>query len=107
MRTARDEKKEEWYFSIVDVVGVLTEQPDARRASSYWAVLKNRLSEEGASELLTNCKQLKMKAQDGKNRLTDVADTEGILRIIQSFPQKRRSLSKCGLRRSAGNTLNR
>ena len=86
IRTAWDEEKEEWYFSIVDVVGVLTEQPDARHASTYWAVLKKRLNEEGASELLTYCKQFKMTATDGKKRLTDVADTEQLLRIIQSIP---------------------
>ena len=86
IRTAWDEEKEEWYFSIVDVVAVLTDQPDARHASTYWAVLKNRLKEEGANELLTNCKQLKMTAADGKRRLTDVATTEQLLRIIQSIP---------------------
>lgn len=86
IRTAWDEEKEEWYFSVVDVVAVLTDQPDARHASTYWAVLKNRLKEEGADQLLTNCKQLKLTAADGKKRLTDVADTEQILRIIQSIP---------------------
>ena len=86
IRTAWDEEKEEWYFSIVDVVAVLTDQPDARHASTYWAVLKNRLKEEGANELLTNCKQLKMTATDGKRRATDVADTQQLLRIIQSIP---------------------
>ena len=86
IRTAWDEEKEEWYFSVVDVIAVLTDQPTARNASTYWAVLKKRLKEEGASELLTNCKQLKMRATDGKMRLTDVASTEQILRIIQSIP---------------------
>jgi hypothetical protein len=86
IRTAWDEEKEEWYFSVVDVVAVLTEQPTQRNASTYWAVMKNRLKEEGANELLTNCKQLKMSAEDGKMRLTDVADTEQLLRIIQSIP---------------------
>ena len=86
IRTAWDAEKEEWYFSIVDVVAVLTDQPDARRASTYWAVLKKRLNDEGAGQLLTNCKQLKMTATDGKKRLTDVADTEQLLRIIQSIP---------------------
>ena len=89
IRSAWDEEAEEWYFSIVDVVGVLTEQPDARHASTYWAVLKKRLNEEGASELLTNCKQLKLKASDGKRRATDVANTEQLLRIIQSIPSKK------------------
>lgn len=86
IRTAWDEEKEEWYFSIVDVVGVLTEQETQRNASTYWAVLKKRLKDEGANELLTNCKQLKMTATDGKKRLTDVADTAQLLRIIQSIP---------------------
>ena len=81
IRTAWDAEKEEWYFSIVDVVAVLTDQPDARHASTYWAVLKKRLNDEGA-----NCKQLKLTATDGKKRLTDVADTEQLLRIIQSIP---------------------
>ena len=73
IRTAWDEEREEWYFSIVDVIGVLTEQPNQRGASNYWAKLKQRLKEEGADQLLTNCQQLKMKATDGKRRLTDVA----------------------------------
>ena len=89
IRTAWNEDEEEWYFSIVDVVGVLTEQKNARSASTYWAVMKKRLKEEGANQLLTNCKQLKMMAQDGKKRLTDVANTEQLLRIIQSIPSKK------------------
>ena len=90
IRSAWDEENEEWYFSIVDVVAVLTEQPDARRASTYWAVLKKRMKEvEGAVELLTSCKQLKLKAVDGKRRSTDVANTEQLLRIIQSIPSKK------------------
>ena len=86
IRTAWDEEKEEWYFSVVDVVAVLTDQPDARHASTYWAVLKKRLNNEGAGQLLTNCKQLNMTASVGRMRLTDVADTEQLLRIIQSIP---------------------
>ena len=89
IRTAWNEQEEEWYFSVVDVVGVLTEQDSPRSASTYWAVLKKRLLEEGAEELLTNCKQLKMKSADGKMRLTDVANTEQLLRIIQSVPSKK------------------
>ena len=85
IRSVWDDEKEEWYFSVVDVVGVLTEQENARGSSNYWAVLKKRLKEEG-NELLTICKQLKMKAADGKMRLTDVADMQGIFRIIQSIP---------------------
>lgn len=86
IRTAWDAEREEWYFSIVDVIAVLTDQKTPRSASTYWAVLKKRLKDEGANELLTNCKQLKMTAADGKKRLTDVADTEQLLRIIQSVP---------------------
>ena len=72
--------------AFVDVVSILTEQPTQRGASNYWAKLKERLNAEGASELLTNCQQLKMVAEDGKMRLTDVADTKQILRLIQSIP---------------------
>ena len=87
IRTAWDEEKEEWYFSIVDVVAVLTDQPDQRGASNYWAKLKQRLKEEGADQLLTNCQQLKMKSpKDGKRYNTDVADPEQLLRIVQSIP---------------------
>ena len=89
IRTAWHEQEEEWYFSVVDVVGVLTEQESPRSASTYWAVLKKRLNDEGANQLLTNCKQLKMKSADGKMRLTDVANTEQLLRIIQSIPSKK------------------
>lgn len=85
IRTAWDAEKEEWCFSVVDVVAVLTDQPDQRHAAKYWSVLKTRLKQEG-SELPTNCSQLKMTAVDGKRRLTDVADTEQLLRIIQSIP---------------------
>lgn len=87
IRTAWDEDKEQWYFSIVDVVAVLTDQADQRGASNYWAKLKQRLKEEGADQLLTNCQQLKLKSpKDGKRYKTDVADTEQLLRIIQSIP---------------------
>ena len=86
IRSAWDSEKEEWYFSVVDVVGVLTDQPTQRGASNYWAKLKQRLKEEGGNQLLTNCQQLKMTAPDGKKRLTDVADMEQLLRIIQSIP---------------------
>lgn len=86
IRSAWDVEREEWYFSVVDVVGVLTDQKDQRGASNYWAKLKQRLKAEGADELLTNCQQLKLKSKDGKRRLTDVADTEQLLRIIQSIP---------------------
>ena len=82
VRTAWDDETEEWYFSIVDVVAVLTDSPNPRK---YWSVLKTRLKKEG-SELATNCRQLKMKSTDGKMYLTDVADTHQLLRLIQSIP---------------------
>ena len=85
IRTAWDEEKEEWYFSVVDVISVLTEQPDYQAARNYWKVTKKRLKDEG-NETVTSCNQLKMTASDGKKRLTDVADTEQLLRIIQSIP---------------------
>ena len=95
VRTAWNEEEEEWYFSVVDVIGILTDQPDSRRAAKYWSVaakywsvLKIRLKAEG-NELTTNCSQLKLKATDGKRRLTDVANTEQLLRIIQSIPSKK------------------
>ena len=87
IRTAWDAEKEEWYFSVVDVVQALTYQADFQTARKYWNKLKQRLKEEGASQLVTNCHQLKMKSpKDGKRYLTDVADTEQLLRIIQSIP---------------------
>ena len=85
IRTAWDEEREEWFFSIVDVIGILTDQPDTRHAAKYWSVLKTRLKKEG-SELTTNCSQLKMRSADGKRYNTDVANTEQLLRIIQSVP---------------------
>ena len=85
IRTAWDAEKEEWYFSIVDAVAVLTDQPDQRHAAKYWSVLKTRLKKEG-SELTPKCSQLKMRSADGKRYNTDVADTEQLLRIIQSIP---------------------
>ena len=85
IRAAWDEEKEEWYFSVVDVIRVLTEQPDTRHAAKYWSVLKTRIKAEGG-QLTTICSQLKMKSADGKRYLTDVAETEQLLRIIQSTP---------------------
>ena len=82
IRSAWDDEKEEWYFSVVDVVGVLTESEEP---AAYWRKLKQRLKEEG-SQTVTNCHSLKMKAKDGKMRTTDVADMQGIFRIIQSVP---------------------
>ena len=85
IRVAWDDEKEKYFFSVVDVIGVLTESADGR---TYWKVLKNRLLKEG-NETVTNCNQLKLPASDGKMRLTDVADLEGILRIVQSVPSKK------------------
>ena len=82
VRTVWDDEQEKWYFSIVDVCGVLTDSPNPR---NYWKVLKHRLIQEG-NETVTNCNQLKLKAEDGKMRLTDVADTEQLFRLIQSIP---------------------
>lgn len=98
IRTAWDAEQEEWYFSIVDVVRVLTEQPDTRRAAKYWSVLKTRLKKEG-SQLPTKCSQLKLKSADGKRYLTDVADTEQLLRIIQSIPSPKAEPFKLWLAR--------
>lgn len=85
IRTVWDSEKEKWYFSIVDVIAVLTDSIDYQTARNYWKVLKNRLLKEG-NETVTNCNQLKMQAADGKMRLTDVADTEQLFRLIQSIP---------------------
>ena len=85
IRTAWDEEREEWYFSIVDVITILTDSADPQ---AYWRKLKQRLKEEG-NETVTNCHGLKMIAADGKRRMTDVADTEQLLRIIQSIPSKK------------------
>ena len=87
VRTVWDDVEEKWYFSIVDVCAVLTESKDALTARKYWNKLKQRLREEG-NELVTNCHQLKLQATDGKRYLTDVADTEQVLRLIQSIPSK-------------------
>ena len=85
IRSVWDDKEEKWYFSIVDVCAVLTEQPDAEHARNYWKVLKHRLIKEG-NQTVTTCNRLKLRAADGKLRLTDVADTEQVFRLIQSVP---------------------
>lgn len=85
IRSIWDDKEEKWYFSIVDVCAVLTEQPDAEHARNYWKVLKHRLIKEGI-QTVTTCNRLKLRAADGKLRLTDVADTEQLFRLIQSIP---------------------
>lgn len=88
IRTQWNAEKEDWLFSVVDVIEILTESADYQTARNYWKVLKNRLKEEG-SELVTNCNRLKLPAQDGKLRETDVLDTKGVLRLIQSIPSKK------------------
>ncbi|HCJ45462.1 MAG: hypothetical protein GW815_01035 [Candidatus Moranbacteria bacterium] len=98
IRRHYNEETEMWYFSVIDIVGALTEQMDFKKAKSYWTTLKNRLRKEG-SELVTKCDQLKMLAQDGKMRETDVANVETILRLIQSIPSKKAEPIKLWLAR--------
>ncbi len=88
IRREYDKRSETWYFSVIDIVAVLIEQVDFKKAKSYWTTLKNRLKNEG-SEVVTKCDQLKMLAQDGKMRQTDVASVEVLLRIIQIIPSKK------------------
>ena len=102
IRTVWDEDQEKWFFSVVDVVAVLTDSVDARK---YWNKLKQRLREEG-NESVTNCHQLKLQAADGKKYLTDVADTEQILRLIQSIPSKKAEPFKLWLARVGQERLN-
>ena len=85
IRRVYDEESETWWFSVVDIVQILTQQPDFQAARNYWKVLKNRLAKEG-SEVVTNCNQLKLAAADGKQRPTDVATAETLLRLVQSIP---------------------
>jgi len=85
VRSQYDADKEMWYFSIVDIIGILTDQPTVERARNYWKVLKSRLLKEG-NETVTNCNRLKLEAEDGKMRLTDVGNVEDIFRLIQSIP---------------------
>lgn len=88
VRTVWDDQQEQWYFSVVDVVGVLTDSTDYQTARNYWKVLKNRLLKEG-NQTVTNCNQLKMPASDGRMRLTDAATAEQLFRLIQSIPSPR------------------
>ena len=104
IRTVWDDEQEKWYFSIVDVVAVLTDSVDYQTARNYWKVLKNRLSKEG-NETVTNCNQLKMQAADGKMRLTDVADTEQLFRLIQSIPSPKAEPFKLWMAQTAKERL--
>ena len=101
VRSVWNEEEEKWYFSVVDVVGVLTDSDNPRK---YWSVLKTRLKQEG-NETATNCSRLKMEASDGKNRLTDVADTEQIFRIIQSIPSPKAEPFKQWMAQVASNRV--
>lgn len=105
VRTAWDSEREEWFFSIVDVCAVLTDQPDMSHARNYWKVLKHRLIAEGF-EPVTNCNQLKLTAEDGKKRLTDVATAEELFRIIQSIPSKKAEPFKQWMAHVAAERLN-
>lgn len=98
VRRTFDKESEKWLFSVVDIVGILSEQADARGATLYWGTLKRRLKKEG-SEVLTNCQQLKLTAQDGKKYKTDVADVETLFRIVQSIPSKKAEPVKLWLAR--------
>lgn len=102
VRTVWDDEQEKWYFSIVDVVAVLTDSPNPRK---YWSVLKTRMKKEG-SQLATDCSQLKMQAADGKKYLTDVADTEQLLRLIQSIPSPKAEPFKLWMAKVASERLN-
>lgn len=101
VRTIWDDTHEKWYFSIVDVVAILT---DSSNPQTYWRVLKKRLKEEG-NETVTNCNALKLKAADGKMRLTDVADTEQLFRLIQSIPSPKAEPFKQWMAEVAGTLL--
>lgn len=103
VRTVWDDEAEKWYFSVVDVVGVLTDSPDP---NNYWKVLKNRLKKEG-NETVTNCNRFKLKAADGKMRLTDVADTEQLFRLIQSIPSPKAEPFKLWMAHVASDRIDR
>ncbi len=105
IRTAWDEEKQEWFFSIVDVCGVLTNQPTKERARNYWKVLKSRMIKEG-SELVTKCNRLKLVAEDGKRRATDVADMTLMFRIIESIPSKKAEPIKVWMAQVAAERIN-
>ncbi len=105
VRTAWDEEKQEWFFSIVDVCRILTDQPSHDRARNYWKVLKNRLVKEG-SEVVTKCNRLKLIAEDGKPRFTDVADMATMFRVIESIPSKKAEPIKVWMAQVAAERVN-
>ena len=105
VRTAWDEEKQEWFFSIVDVCGILTDQPTHERARNYWKVLKNRLKKEG-SEVVTKCNRLKLIAEDGKPRDTDVADMAVMFRVIESIPSRKAEPIKIWIAQVAAERIN-
>jgi len=105
IRKIFDEKSQKWFFSVIDIVAALTEQQDYLKARKYWNKLKERLKAEG-SELVTNCHQLKMVAQDGKLRETDTADTETIFRLIQSIPSPKAEPIKLWLAKVGNERIN-
>ena len=100
IRRVYDEKTETWFFSVVDIIRVLTQQPDYQAARNYWKVLKNRLVKEG-SQSVTICNRLKLPAADGKSYLTDVASTETLLRLVQSVPSPKAEPIKLWLARNS------
>jgi hypothetical protein len=105
VRTTWDEEAEKWWFSVIDIISVLTEQEDYTKARNYWKWLKKKLNDEG-SELVSNTHQLKMEAADGKKYMTDVADTEQVLRLIQSIPSKKAEPFKMWLARVGNERIN-
>ena len=104
IRTEWDAEAEKWWFSVLDVVAVLTEQPDYKKVRNYWKWLKSKLIAEG-SQLVSETNQLKLKASDGKKYLTDVVDTEQVLRLIQSIPSKKAEPFKLWLAEVANQRL--
>ena len=105
VRAEWDEENEKWWFSILDIITILTDQPDYEKVRNYWKWLKNKLKEEG-SELVSRTNQLKMPSRDGKNRLTDVADTEQILRLLQSIPSRKAEPFKMWLAQVGNERIN-
>jgi hypothetical protein len=105
VRSVWSDEKQKWFFSVIDIVAILTNQDDYSASRNYWKVLKHRLNQEG-SELVTNCNQLKMIASDGKMRETDVADTETIFRLIQSIPSPKAEPIKMWLAKVGNDRIN-